>query len=76
MPIRLAPERSLLLRAGEVTIITQPIIRPRTGDVIGYLCKLKQANGRLIESARFDTLEQADEWRREWTRRLSGTSAR
>jgi hypothetical protein len=57
-------------------MITQPITKPGTGEVIGYLCKLKQANGRLIESVRFDTLDEADEWRRGWTRRLSGTSAR
>jgi hypothetical protein len=76
MPVRLAPERSFLLRADEVTMITQPITKPGTGEVIGYLCKLKQANGRLIESVRFDTLDEADEWRRGWTRRLSGTSAR
>lgn len=70
MPVRLAPEWSLLLRAVEVTMITQPIIKPGTGDVIGYVCKLKHINGRIIESARFDTLEEADAWRRGWTLRL------
>ena len=58
------------MRAGEVTFIVQPLIKPGTGDVIGYACKMKRANGHVIESARFDTIAQADEWRRERTRRL------